>query len=299
MPATNHTKNFSLPQYIDSDHFNIVGDFNGAMSKIDETLGESLVTAKAASRDATSALASANDASDNTAAAKEAAQSALSVSATAKGDAQNAKIQAGEAKTLAEQAVAASTSAASSANNALKNSNSAISTANNASQAADAASAAAANAQNTAASLAGGIAEAKTAGNAAANLRTRYYKFTDGLTDRKIRSDNNSTSKTVVEGKMTLDANDVITVVGNAHHDTQGSNAIHWYLYLVKPSGAGVWMANAGSQGPWEGAYVHSQVSGVFRADEGAGEYKVSLRYLGPTDRDTTIFMRNTHITVH
>ena len=58
-------------------------------------------------------------------------------------------------------------------------------------------------------------------------------------------------------------------------------------------------MANAGSQGPWEGAYVHSQVSGVFRADEGAGEYKVSLRYLGPTDRDTTIFMRNTHITVH
>ena len=299
MPATNHTKNFNLPQYIDSDHFNIVGDFNGAMSKIDETLGESLVTAKAASRDATSALASANDASDNTAAAKEAAQSALSVSATAKGDAQNAKIQAGDAKKLAEQAISASTSAASSANNALKNSNSAIATANNASQAADAASAASANAQNTAASLAGGIAEAKAAGNAAANIRTRFYKFSNGDTDRKVRSANDSETKTIIEGAVTLDANDVINVIADLHHDTQGSNAIHWFLFMKKPSGATTWFSNSGSQGPWDGSYVHSQVAGIFRADEGAGQYTVSIRYNGPTDRDTTIFMRNCAIYVH
>ena len=65
MPATNKTENFNLPLYVASDHFSVLGDFNSAMKEIDKGLGGATVTAKSASRDATSALTTANAASDD------------------------------------------------------------------------------------------------------------------------------------------------------------------------------------------------------------------------------------------
>nr|DAS36044.1 MAG TPA: hypothetical protein [Caudoviricetes sp.] len=299
MPATNRTKNFQLPIYQASDHFSVLGDMNSAMNMIDEKLGEATVQATAAARDATSALAAANDASDNTHVAKESAQSALSVSANAKGDAQRAQTMAEEAKTKSDKAVEMATAASTNATEANRTAATATATANAASQTANAAAASASSAAQSANGLAAGIADAKTAGDKAAVMRTRYQKIQSGQNDRILRSANDSENTTVVSGTVELNADDVVTAIAQAHHSTQGSNAIHWYLFMERPSGATSWFACSGSQGPFDGSYVHSQVAGMFKADEGAGRYTFSLRFNGPTNKDTKVFMRNTHIVVH
>ena len=50
MTATNKTKNYNLPQWVGTDNLSIMGDMNGAFSKVDEilkTFNEDIATAKA------------------------------------------------------------------------------------------------------------------------------------------------------------------------------------------------------------------------------------------------------------
>lgn len=301
MPATNHTKNFSLPIYLNSDHFNIVGDLNGAMSKIDEHLGEAIVTSKAASRDATSALTAANDAADNTAEAKESAKSALAVVATASGKSDKALTVANDAKKAAEAATSQANAASASASSALQNANQANATANSARQNSESALTAASQANTTVSNLSAGIAEAKTAGDLANTSRTRYIEKRVGSENKTFTSTSETNpgfSYEVMSKIVTLSANDVISVNCHMNHTTV-SGSVQFYLYFTKPSGARDWVGTSGIAGYFDGAKVNSEISATFQANEGAGEYSVALMVATPKNKSIILNYGATNMIIH
>ena len=301
MPATNHTKNFNLPIYLNSDHFNIVGDLNGAMNAIDEHLGEAIVTSKAASRDATSALTASNEAADNTAEAKESAKSALAVVATASGKADKALKASAEAKTTADSAISQATAASNSAASALSNANNAMSVANQSRQNSEAALSAASQANTTTANLSSGIAEAKTAGDLANTTRTRFIDKRAGSEDKNFTSTsdvNPGFTYEVMSKAIDLNANDVINVNCHINHTTVSGNA-QFYLYFTKPSGAKDWIGTSGIAGYYDGAKVNSEISGIFQANEGAGRYTVALLIGTPKNKSVLVNYAATSMVIH
>lgn len=133
MSSTNTTPNYGLPQFINSDVPSWLGDFNGAMSKIDtqmkandtkatsassnaenannsatqalETANQANTTANGANTNATNALSLATTANDNASTAKQNSETALQTANSASGDASSALSMAQNANTNANKAL--------------------------------------------------------------------------------------------------------------------------------------------------------------------------------------------------
>lgn len=111
MSATNKTINYELPLFVDDDQPTWLGDFNGAMSKIDADLGQVGVNAATALNAANNAVLRAGSAEEAAAAAKVAAGQALSLAQTneqdiAANDSQLAGTSDSGLKTLIEEETA-------------------------------------------------------------------------------------------------------------------------------------------------------------------------------------------------
>ena len=77
MSSTNKTEHYNLPQFIGSDIPTWLGDFNSAMTAIDNGINAAATSASGAATDAATAQKSANDAANDAAAAQKSANDAL------------------------------------------------------------------------------------------------------------------------------------------------------------------------------------------------------------------------------
>ena len=77
MSSTNKTEHYNLPQFIGSDIPTWLGDFNSAMTAIDNGINAAATSASGAATDAATAQKSANDAAADAAAAQKSANDAL------------------------------------------------------------------------------------------------------------------------------------------------------------------------------------------------------------------------------
>lgn len=297
MSATNKTKNFALPIYVANDRYDVLADGNAAMQKIDEELGSAISVSKAASRDATSALQAANDALEDSKTAKTQTSAALNEASLAKGESSRALDKASKALSSAETAGTASREASLVASNARDKATAAQADSQAASTRADEAAKASSSALQTVASLSDSINRATAAGDAAKTVRTRYKEIPWAVGDTTITLTQDQ-ERPLFGGNIDLTANDVITVVAQLRHDARAIHDLQWGIRVTGPDG-GIqknWQAPTG--GGWEGAYIWSQVTGLFQANV-AGTYTVEVIGLGPADKKTLMKRDSCNIKIH
>lgn len=174
MPASNKTPNFALPQYVANDHFSVLGDFNTAMSTIDENLGESSTQASSAATDAKNALTAANAAQDAADAAKVSATNTLTTAASAQAAAKAASEDVASLTTRVSAAESAASGASSTAASASSAAQSASQTAASANAAAQNAVTVAGGVDSKAQSALDSATSASSAASAAA-ARLKYF----------------------------------------------------------------------------------------------------------------------------
>lgn len=297
MSATNKTKNFALPIYVANDRYDVLADGNAAMQKIDEELGSAISVSKAASRDATSALQAANDALEDSKTAKTQTSAALNEASLAKGESSRALDKASKAMSSAETAGTASREASLVATNARDKATAAQAASQAASTRADEAAKSSSSALQTVASLSDSINKATAAGDAAKTVRTRYKEIPWAVGDTTITLTQDQ-ERPLFGGNIDLTANDVITVVAQLRHDARAIHDLQWGIRVTGPDG-GIqknWQAPTG--GGWEGAYIWSQVTGLFQANV-AGTYTVEVIGLGPADKKTLMKRDSCNIKIH
>ena len=297
MPASNKTKNFELPLYQASDHFNILSDQNGAMQKIDENLGSALVQAKGATRDSTAALEAANDAQDKANRCDTLVTAANNAVTNARADAARALDKATTAINKAETAAQAARTASSVAANAADSATQANSNANAAATTASSAANNAKSAMDTVQNLSQSIEEAKAAGAGAAAIRSRL-KVIQAPTGTKVISGSQDHEAYLFGGSMHLESGEVVTGVAQLSSTSNGRHEIHWGLQFVSPTGKKVtfWQPGVASAGP--NGNMWAQVSGIFKADEGAGDYTFQVIYLSNKD-NITVYQDYCKIVLH
>lgn len=297
MPASNKTKNFELPLYQASDHFNILSDQNGAMQKIDENLGSALVRAKAATRDSTAALEAANDAQDKAGRCDTLVTAANNAVTNARADASRALDKATTAINKAETAASAARTASSAAANATDSATQANANANAAATTASSAANNAKSAMDTVQNLSQSIEEAKAAGAGAAAIRSRL-KIIQAPTGTKVISGSQDHEAYLFGGSMHLESGEVVTGVAQLSSTSNGRHEIHWGLQFVSPTGKKVtfWQPGVASAGP--NGNMWAQVSGIFKADEGAGDYTFQVIYLSNKD-NITVYQDYCKIVLH
>ena len=297
MSATNKTKNFGLPIYVANDRYDVLADGNAAMQKIDEELGGAISVSKAASRDATSALQAANDALEDSKTAKTQTSAALNEASLAKGESARALEKATKAMSSAETAGTTSREASLVASNAQDKATAAQAASQAASTRADEAAKSSSSALQTVASLSDSINKATAAGDAAKTVRTRYKEIPWAVGDTTITLTQDQ-ERPLFGGNIDLTANDVITVVAQLRHDARAIHDLQWGIRVTGPDG-GIqknWQAPTG--GGWEGAYIWSQVTGLFQANI-AGTYTVEVIGLGPSDKKTLMKRDSCNIKIH
>lgn len=297
MSATNKTKNFGLPIYVANDRYDVLADGNAAMQKIDEELGSAISVSKAASRDATSALQAANDALEDSKTAKTQTSAALNEASMAKGESSRALDKASKALTSSEQAGSTAREAGIVATNAQDKATAAQAASQVASTRADEAAKASSSALQTVSSLSDSINKATAAGDAAKTVRTRYKEIPWAVGDTTITLTQDQ-ERPLFGGNIDLTANDVITVVAQLRHDARAIHDLQWGIRVTGPDG-GIqknWQAPTG--GGWEGAYIWSQVTGLFQANV-AGTYTVEVIGLGPADKKTLMKRDSCNIKIH
>lgn len=256
MPASNKTPNFALPQYVANDHFSVLGDFNTAMSTIDENLGESSTQASSAATDAKNALTAANAAQDVADAAKESATNTLTTAASAQAAAKAASADVASLTTRVSAAESAASGASSTAA-------SAASAAQSASQTANSANAAAQNAVT----VAGGVdSKAQSALDTATNVSSNYssimarLKYMKDLGASAISAGNVSANSSATYFDTTLTgliAGMVYTVTGNIRAKTVSGG-----VYALVSTGSRSTRVNS----PGDGNYVNFPFSHTFTA---------------------------------
>ena len=297
MSATNKTKNFGLPIYIANDRYDVLADGNAAMQKIDEELGSAISVSKAASRDATSALQAANDALEDSKTAKTQTSAALNEASMAKGESSRALDKASKALNSSEQAGSTAREAGLVATNAQDKATAAQAASQAASTRADEAAKASSSALQTVSSLSDSINKATAAGDAAKTVRTRYKEIPWAVGDTTITLTQDQ-ERPLFGGNIDLTANDVITVVAQLRHDARAIHDLQWGIRVTGPDG-GIqknWQAPTG--GGWEGAYIWSQVTGLFQANV-AGTYTIEVIGLGPADKKTLMKRDSCNIKIH
>lgn len=297
MSATNKTKNFGLPIYVANDRYDVLADGNAAMQKIDEELGSAISVSKAASRDATSALQAANDALEDSKTAKTQTSAALNEASLAKGESARALDKASKALTSSEQAGSTAREAGLVATNAQDKATAAQAASQAASTRADEAAKSSSSALQTVSSLSDSINKATAAGDAAKTVRTRYKEIPWAVGDTTITLTQDQ-ERPLFGGNIDLTANDVITVVAQLRHDARAIHDLQWGIRVTGPDG-GIqknWQAPTG--GGWEGAYIWSQVTGLFQANI-AGTYTVEVIGLGPADKKTLMKRDSCNIKIH
>jgi len=297
MSATNKTKNFGLPVYVANDRYDVLADGNAAMQKIDEELGSAISVSKAASRDATSALQAANDALEDSKTAKTQTSAALNEASMAKGESARALDKASKALTSSEQAGSTAREAGLVATNAQDKATAAQAASHAASTRADEAAKSSSSALQTVSSLSDSINKATAAGDAAKTVRTRYKEIPWAVGDTTITLTQDQ-ERPLFGGNIDLTANDVITVVAQLRHDARAIHDLQWGIRVTGPDG-GIqknWQAPTG--GGWEGAYIWSQVTGLFQANI-AGTYTVEVIGLGPADKKTLMKRDSCNIKIH
>lgn len=297
MSATNKTKNFGLPIYVANDRYDVLADGNAAMQKIDEELGSAISVSKAASRDATSALQASNDALEDSKTAKSQTAAALSEATLAKGESSRALDKATKALSDSEQAGSTAREAGLVATNAQDKATAAQAASQAASTRADEAAKASSSALQTVSSLSDSINRATAAGDAAKTVRTRYKEIAWAVGDTTITLTQDQ-ERPLFGGNIDLTANDVITVVAQLRHDARAIHDLQWGIRVTGPDG-GIqknWQAPTG--GGWEGAYIWSQVTGLFQANV-AGTYTVEVIGLGPSDKKTLMKRDSCNIKIH
>lgn len=297
MSATNKTKNFGLPIYVANDRYDVLADGNAAMQKIDEELGSAISVSKAASRDATSALQAANDALEDSKTAKTQTSAALNEASMAKGESARALDKASKALTSSEQAGSTAREAGLVATNAQDKATAAQAASQAASTRADEAAKASSSALQTVSTLSDSINKATAAGDAAKTVRTRYKEIPWAVGDTTITLTQDQ-ERPLFGGNIDLTANDVITVVAQLRHDARAIHDLQWGIRVTGPDG-GIqknWQAPTG--GGWEGAYIWSQVTGLFQANV-AGTYTVEVIGLGPSDKKTLMKRDSCNIKIH
>lgn len=297
MSATNKTKNFGLPIYVANDRYDVLADGNAAMQKIDEELGGAISVSKAASRDATSALQASNDALEDSKTAKAQTAAALSEATLAKGESSRALDKATKALSDSEQAGNAAREAGLVAANAQDKATAAQAASQAASTRADEAAKSSSSALQTVSSLSDSINKATAAGDAAKTVRTRYKEIAWAVGDTTITLTQDQ-ERPLFGGNIDLTANDVITVVAQLRHDARAIHDLQWGIRITGPDG-GIqknWQAPTG--GGWEGAYIWSQVTGLFQANV-AGTYTVEVIGLGPADKKTLMKRDSCNIKIH
>lgn len=297
MSATNKTKNFSLPIYVANDRYDVLADGNAAMQKIDEELGSAISVSKAASRDATSALQASNDALEDSKTAKAQTAAALSEATLAKGESSRALDKATKALSDSEQAGTTAREAGLVATNAQDKATAAQAASQAASTRADEAAKASSSALQTVSALSDSINKATAAGDAAKTVRTRYKEIPWAVGDTTITLTQDQ-ERPLFGGNIDLTANDVITVVAQLRHDARAIHDLQWGIRVTGPDG-GIqknWQAPTG--GGWEGAYIWSQVTGLFQANV-AGTYTVEVIGLGPADKKTLMKRDSCNIKIH
>lgn len=297
MSATNKTKNFGLPIYVANDRYDVLADGNAAMQKIDEELGSAISVSKAASRDATSALQASNDALEDSKTAKSQTAAALSEATLAKGESSRALDKATKALSDSEQAGSTAREAGLVATNAQDKATAAQAASQAASTRADEAAKASSSALQTVSSLSDSINRATAAGDAAKTVRTRYKEIPWAVGDTTITLTQDQ-ERPLFGGNIDLTANDVITVVAQLRHDARAIHDLQWGIRVTGPDG-GIqknWQAPTG--GGWEGAYIWSQVTGLFQANV-AGTYTIEVIGLGPADKKTLMKRDSCNIKIH
>lgn len=297
MSATNKTKNFGLPIYVANDRYDVLADGNAAMQKIDEELGSAISVSKAASRDATSALQAANDALEDSKTAKTQTSAALNEASLAKGESSRALDKATKAMSNAETAGTTSREASLVATNAQDKATAAQAASQAASTRADEAAKSSSSALQTVSSLSDSINKATAAGDAAKTVRTRYKEIAWAVGDTTITLTQDQ-ERPLFGGNIDLTANDVITVVAQLRHDARAIHDLQWGIRVTGPDG-GIqknWQAPTG--GGWEGAYIWSQVTGLFQANV-AGTYTIEVIGLGPSDKKTLMKRDSCNIKIH
>lgn len=297
MSATNKTKNFGLPIYVANDRYDVLADGNAAMQKIDEELGSAISVSKAASRDATSALQASNDALEDSKTAKSQTAAALNEATLAKGESSRALDKATKALSDSETAGTTAREASLVATNALDKATAAQAASQAASTRADEAAKASSSALQTVSSLSDSINKATAAGDAAKTVRTRYKEIPWAVGDTTITLTQDQ-ERPLFGGNIDLTANDVITVVAQLRHDARAIHDLQWGIRVTGPDG-GIqknWQAPTG--GGWEGAYIWSQVTGLFQANV-AGTYTVEVIGLGPADKKTLMKRDSCNIKIH
>ena len=297
MSATNKTKNFSLPIYVANDRYDVLADGNAAMQKIDEELGSAISVSKAASRDATSALQASNDALEDSKTAKAQTAAALSEASLAKGESSRALDKASKALSDSEQAGTTAREAGLVASNAQDKATAAQAASQAASTRADEAAKASSSALQTVSSLSDSINKATAAGDAAKTVRTRYKEIPWAVGDTTITLTQDQ-ERPLFGGNIDLTANDVITVVAQLRHDARPIHDLQWGIRVTGPD-VGIqknWQAPTG--GGWEGAYIWSQVTGLFQANV-AGTYTIEVIGLGPADKKTLMKRDSCNIKIH
>lgn len=297
MSATNKTKNFGLPIYVANDRYDVLADGNAAMQKIDEELGSAISVSKAASRDATSALQASNDALEDSKTAKTQTAAALSEATLAKGESSRALDKASKALNDSEQAGSTAREAGLVATNAQDKATAAQAASQAASTRADEAAKASSSALQTVSSLSDSINKATAAGDAAKTVRTRYKEIPWAVGDTTITLTQDQ-ERPLFGGNIDLTANDVITVVAQLRHDARAIHDLQWGIRVTGPDG-GIqknWQAPTG--GGWEGAYIWSQVTGLFQANV-AGTYTIEVIGLGPADKKTLMKRDSCNIKIH
>ena len=298
MPATNKTENFNLPLYVASDHFSVLGDFNSAMKEIDKGLGGATVTAKAASRDATSALTTANSASDDAHGAREAAQSTLSVSSQAKADATRAFDMATKATTASETANTSAIEANKVASSAAARAKEARDRADAALDTANAANTASIDAKTTANAISGQAVQATQAANRVGALHKRFKEVTAGSGDRTL-STPEERPVTVMEFDLDFDADDVWIIVAIMRHTVHNVQDTHFDIRVTGPKGQRRWSSFVAGYGPWPEAMVYSQGTGIFESFEGPGRYHIETVFLTDKNHSTRFDLSNCMMRAH
>ena len=279
MPATNKTENFNLPLYVASDHFSVLGDFNSAMKEIDKGLGGATVTAKAASRDATSALTTANAASDDADATR-----AFDMATKATTASETANTSAIEANKVAS-------SAAARAKEARDRADAALDTAN-------AANTASIDAKTTANAISGQAVQATQAANRVGALHKRFKEVTAGSGDRTL-STPEERPVTVMEFDLDFDADDVWIIVAIMRHTVHNVQDTHFDIRVTGPKGQRRWSSFVAGYGPWPEAMVYSQGTGIFEAFEGPGRYHIETVFLTDKNHSTRFDLSNCMMRAH
>ena len=128
-------------------------------------------------------------------------------------------------------------------------------------------------------------------------MRTRYKEIPWAVGDTTITLTQDQ-ERPLFGGNIDLTANDVITVVAQLRHDARAIHDLQWGIRVTGPDG-GIqknWQAPTG--GGWEGAYIWSQVTGLFQANV-AGTYTVEVIGLGPADKKTLMKRDSCNIKIH